>query len=71
MPEITIYTSQSCAPCKILKAKLQLLGWKFIEKDVSDPVNKQFLFDNNLRSVPQVFVDGKHTGNSVPHIEGA
>lgn len=59
---VTVYSTKSCPGCEAVKSELSLKGVLYDEVRVDkDPEAKQFLINQGLRSVPQVFVDGVHT----------
>ncbi len=67
---LTLYTKNNCPACNILKAKLKIHGKAFQEVNVEEHIAaKEILASNGLRSVPQLFVDGKHIGNSIEALE--
>ena len=53
-----IFTSPSCAPCKILKQELEELGYlqEYREIDVSDPTSAKIMGYCGIRSVPTLIV---------------
>lgn len=65
MPNIEIYTTEFCPYCSRAKQLLKSKGVKFTEHDVMmDASLRRKMADMaGARSVPQVFVDGKHIGD--------
>lgn len=67
MKLIEIYTTPSCPFCHAAKRLLAQKGASFTEIDVSrDPALRTAMTvrANGGRSVPQIFVGGKHVGGS-------
>lgn len=67
MPKIEIYTTPSCPFCHAAKRLLTKKGAAFTEIDVSrDPALRVSMTAraNGARSVPQIFIAGKHVGGS-------
>lgn len=67
MARIEIYTSPFCPYCQRAKALLQEKSVEFEEHDVSvEPGARQKMQERagGRRTVPQIFVDGRHVGNS-------
>jgi glutaredoxin 3 len=65
MPKIDIYTSPLCGYCHAAKHLLTRKGAEFNEINVfSQPEQKQAMIQraNGARTVPQIFIDGKHIG---------
>ena len=56
---ITVYSKQNCPFCDRAKALLESKEVPFqVIKMEDDPDAKEFLMDQGLRSVPQIFKDG-------------
>jgi glutaredoxin len=56
---ITIYSKNNCPFCDRAKALLESKGVGFKTVNIEDePDAREFLVDQGLRSVPQVFKDG-------------
>lgn len=56
---ITVYTKDSCPFCDRAKALLESKGVEYKTINVGqDPDAREFLVDQGLRSVPQIFNDG-------------
>ena len=56
---ITMYSKNNCPFCDRAKALLESKGIEFkIIKMEDDPGAREFLMDQGLRSVPQIFNDG-------------
>lgn len=67
MPRIEIYTTPSCPYCHAAKALLARKGVTFEETDVSrDPDLRAQMTTRagGRRTVPQIFIDGRHVGGS-------
>ncbi|MEX0692966.1 MAG: glutaredoxin 3 [Rhodospirillales bacterium] len=67
MPKIEIYTTPFCPYCSRAKNLLNSKGVEFIEHDVmmSASLRKKMTeMAGGASSVPQIFVDGKHIGDS-------
>ena len=61
---ITIYTKKRCPYCTSSKIWLKQHNYEFSEISLDNPTDQsQFVTDNpGLRTVPQIFVDGKLIG---------
>jgi glutaredoxin len=56
---ITVYSKDNCPFCDRAKALLESKGIEFkVVKMEDDPNAREFLMDQGLRSVPQIFKDG-------------
>ncbi len=67
MAKVEIYTTPSCPYCARAKDLLSTKGVAFVEHDVmmSASLRKKMTeMAGGARSVPQIFVDGKHIGDS-------
>lgn len=67
MPRIEIYTTPTCPFCIAAKRLLSQKNVTFEETDVSkNPDLRQAMIQraNGRRTVPQIFIDGKHVGGS-------
>jgi len=64
MANIKIYTKDWCAFCRGAKSLLNHKGLKYIELDVTHNRDLETEMQNrsNRRTVPQIFVDGRHIG---------
>ncbi|MBL0318957.1 MAG: glutaredoxin 3 [Alphaproteobacteria bacterium] len=65
MANIEIYTTQSCPYCVRAKQLFQKKGVHYSEIDVSydaDLREKMMSRAGGKRTVPQIFIDGKHMG---------
>ncbi|MCB1361327.1 MAG: glutaredoxin 3 [Rhodobacter sp.] len=65
MPVVEIYTSPFCGYCHAAKRLLKQKGVAFTEIDVMQhPERKPEMINraNGGRTVPQIFIDGKHMG---------
>jgi glutaredoxin 3 len=67
MADVEIYTTFLCGFCARAKSLLESKGVAFKEIDVSyDPATREAMTKraNGRRTVPQIFIDGKHIGGS-------
>ncbi|WBU53473.1 glutaredoxin 3 [Paracoccus sp. SCSIO 75233] len=67
MAQIEIYTTPTCPYCIAAKKLLQSKNAAYAETDVSrDPSLREAMMKRagGRRSVPQIFIDGKHIGGS-------
>ena len=66
MAEVVIYTTQVCPYCNAAKALFQKKGVAYSEIDVSGDVAKRawLVEASGQRTVPQIFIDGRHVGGS-------
>jgi len=67
MKPVEIYTSPLCGYCHAAKRLLAKKGVDFTEIDVSrDPGQRAVMMQRSGggRTVPQIFIDGKHVGGS-------
>ncbi|MFN4283247.1 MAG: glutaredoxin 3 [Alphaproteobacteria bacterium] len=67
MAKIEIYTTPLCGYCSRAKALLQRKGAAFEETDITMvPGARDIMIQRagGLRTVPQIFIDGKHVGGS-------
>jgi glutaredoxin 3 len=66
MAKIEIYTQSWCGYCYRAKRLLESKGVDFTEIDlgVEDRTQEMLQRANGRRSVPQIFIDGKHIGGS-------
>lgn len=67
MAKVEIYTTRTCPYCVRAKALLQKKGADVTEIDVSDDeAGRAALVEKSggRRTVPQVFIGGKHVGGS-------
>jgi len=66
MAKIEIYTQSWCGYCYRAKRLLESKGAEFTEIDlgVEDRTQEMVQRANGRRSVPQIFIDGKHIGGS-------
>lgn len=64
MANIEIYTSPYCGYCHRAKALLNRKGAAFTEIDIMDDDAKraEMMNRSGRRTVPQVFIDGRHVG---------
>lgn len=67
MQTVEIYTTPWCGYCAAAKRLLARKGVAYTETDVSgDPALRQAMIQraNGRRTVPQVFIGGRHVGGS-------
>ena len=67
MPEVLIYTKNWCSYCRRAKALLEDKGVRFDEIDVEfdrDLEGEMIQKAGGRRTVPQIFIDGRHVGGS-------
>ena len=67
MKKVEIYTGPSCAFCDFAKALLDRKGISYKEIFIGDDANKMeemIKKSNGMRTVPQIFIDGKHIGGN-------
>ena len=66
MAKIEIYTQSWCGYCYRAKKLLESKGADYTEIDlgVEDRTQEMIQRANGRRSVPQIFIDGKHIGGS-------
>ena len=67
MAKVEIYTTPTCPYCMAAKALLRKKGAGFEETDVSrDPDLRAQMTTRagGRRTVPQIFIDGRHVGGS-------
>ena len=65
MPNVEIYTSPTCGYCHAAKRLLAQKGVTFAEVDVArQPDRRPEMVSraNGRRTVPQIFIDGRHVG---------
>ena len=67
MAQVEIYTTPTCPYCQAAKTLLNRKGAALTEVDVSrDPALRDAMTQRagGRRSVPQIFIDGRHVGGS-------
>lgn len=67
MATVELYTTPICGFCHRAKSLLASKGVSFSEVDVmADPSRRAEMMEraNGGRTVPQIFIDGKHIGGS-------
>lgn len=67
MPKVEIYSTPTCPYCIAAKRLLTAKGVRFDDTDVSrDPALREAMTRraNGRRTVPQIFIGGKHIGGS-------
>ena len=67
MKNVEIYTGPLCAFCNFAKALLDRKGISYKEIFIGDDTNKMeemIKKTNGRRTVPQIFIDGKHIGDN-------
>jgi glutaredoxin 3 len=65
MTRIVLYTTPFCGYCRVAKRLLGDKGLAFEEIDVAfDEKNRAEMIDRSggMRTVPQIFIDGRHVG---------
>jgi glutaredoxin 3 len=65
MPDVIVYATDTCPYCRRAEAFLKEKGIAFREVDVSnDPSMREKLVEmtGGLRTVPQIFIDGRSIG---------
>lgn len=64
MPNITIYTKQTCPYCNAAKQLLKQKGETYDEIDIeSDPKSREEMIERSGRlTVPQIFIGERHIG---------
>ena len=67
MKNVEIYTGPLCAFCDFAKALLDRKGIDYKEIFIGDDANKMEAMikkANGMKTVPQIFIDGKHIGGN-------
>ena len=67
MKNVEIYTGPLCAFCDWTKALFKKKGVVFKEINIGDDSNKMSEMvkkSNGMKTVPQIFIDGKHIGGN-------
>jgi glutaredoxin 3 len=67
MAKVEIYTTMFCGYCARAKSLLQRKGIAFVEMDIeAETVRRDEMIarSGGRRTVPQIFIDGKHIGGS-------
>lgn len=66
MTEVIIYTTKVCPYCVRAKMLLQKKNAEYKEIDATDPSIREEMISKagGQRSVPQIFIGGKHIGGS-------
>lgn len=54
-----LITSETCAPCKVVKEKIDKEGLSVEVYQVHDPAVRPFFNEHDIRSVPTLFVDNE------------
>lgn len=64
MAEVIVYSTSRCPYCTRAKQLLERKKIPFVEIDVTDDValRAQLEADTGRRTVPQIFINGKHVG---------
>ena len=64
MKAITLYTQDFCVYCLKAKSLLDIKGFNYKEVKIVSEKDKQKLFEisGNQKTLPQIFIDGKHIG---------
>ena len=62
--EVVVYGRENCHYCKEAKKLNEINAIQYVWKDVNDFDTKEELLDKvpNAKSIPQIFVNGKHIG---------
>lgn len=63
-PEIVIYATGWCPYCQRARSLLARKGLQFTEVDIDDDAKRreEMIARSGRRSVPQIFIGGKHVG---------
>ncbi len=67
MKNVEVYTGPLCAFCDWTKVLLKQKGVAFKEINIGDDPNKMSEMvkkSNGMKTVPQIFIDGKHIGGN-------
>ena len=67
MKNVEIYTGPLCPHCDFAKALLDRKGISYKEIFIGDDTNKMeemIKKSNGMKTVPQIFIDGKHIGGN-------
>lgn len=67
MADVEVYTTQTCPYCVKAKTLLKTKGIPFKEIDVTGDDEARIALvqkANGMRTVPQIFINGKHIGGS-------
>ena len=67
MKKVEIYTGPLCVFCDFAKALLERKGISYKEifiGDDADKMEEMIKKSNGMRTVPQIFIDGKHIGGN-------
>ena len=67
MKKVEIYTGPLCVFCDFAKALLDRKGISYKEifiGDDTDKMEEMIKKSNGMRTVPQIFIDGKHIGGN-------
>lgn len=63
MKEFLVYGKQNCLPCSQAKELLDSAGLAYTYIDINmNEGDREFLIKKGLRSVPQIWCDGKYIG---------
>lgn len=64
-PNVVVYSKIDCPACDTVKSLVTMLGFPFELRIIGQGWTKEQLLADcpNVRSVPQVLVDGIHIGN--------
>lgn len=64
MKKVEIFTGKNCGYCIAAKQLLTTRKMGFVERDVADPnvLNEMRERLPRARTIPQIFIDGKHIG---------
>jgi len=61
-PKIVVYGTDSCMACVATKRMLDNYGYKYEYKDITKSKYRGEFHRLKHRSIPQVYIDGKHIG---------
>jgi glutaredoxin 3 len=64
MPHVEIYTTAECAFCVAAKMLLKQKGYAYTELRIDTDAQRreEMIARTGRRSVPQIFIDGRHVG---------
>lgn len=68
LPEIIVYSRETCSPCKTVKWYLKQKGHEFTEKDIDEPDNfNDFVKVADMQMVPLIVIgEAKVQGLNLP-----
>ncbi len=67
IPNIEVYSTSTCSHCEATKSMLDEQNYEYSERVIGKDITAMEFFDlvdglQISRTVPQIFVDGKHIG---------